>query len=243
MNDVDKTAILRAVIIISNIYRIDVAFGDRHACIIILVMHAQTRRQREVLDFITRYVESHGYRPSYQSIARHLGVRSKGGIARLVGALEEQGLIERRRENGHFSLEFPGREFTAGSGLLIEWLDVPDDGEHREDWKDRPFAVPEFMLGLQTPDRIRAFQVPDNAMAGDNICEDDVALIELRQFVRDGDRVVAVLNKERAVLRKYYRAGAYIELHESDDDKEMIRLTADRVEIKGVFRGLLRPVV
>ena len=204
-------------------------------------MHAQTRRQREVLDFITRYVESHGYRPSYQSIARHLGVKSKGGIARLVGALEEQGLLERRHEDGHFSLEFPGRGLTVGSGLLIEWLDIPTDDQYREAWQQRPFTVPEFMLGLQTADRIRAFQVPDNAMAGDNVCEDDIALIELRQFVRDGDCVVAILNDKEAVLRKYYRAGAYIELRESDDMK-LISLAADRVEIKGVFRGLLRPV-
>src|SRR5437868_10815324 len=100
-------------------------------------MHAQTRRQREVLNFITRYVESNGYRPSYQSIARHLGVSSKGGIARIVAVLEEQGLIERKRENGHFTLEFPGRDVAGGgSGLLIEWLEIPLDGGYRENWEE-----------------------------------------------------------------------------------------------------------
>ena len=153
-------------------------------------------------------------------------------------------MLERRRENGHFSIEFPGRESGTSGGLLIEWLDVPADDGYREDWHERPFALPEFMLGLQVPDRIRAFRVPDDAMADENICEDDIVLVELRQFVRDGDRVVAVLNGERSVLRKYYRSGAYIELHPADGEGgEIIRLMSDRIEIKGVFRGLLRPVL
>lgn len=207
-------------------------------------MHAQTRRQREVFEYIMRYVEAKGYRPSYQLIARHLGVRSKGGVARLVKALEEQGLLERKRENGHFSLAFPNQQMAPSDGSAIEWLDVPRNDYH-EDWEDEPFYLPEFMLGVYSPERIRAFRVPDNDMADDNIIEDDVALIELRQFVRDGDRVVAVVNQERAVLRKYSRSGAYVELRPSNHDEEesdTIRLTADRVEVKGIFRGLVRPL-
>ena len=56
-------------------------------------MLAPTRRQREILDFITQYIESHGARPSYQLIARHMGVSSKGGIARIVTDLEAQGFL------------------------------------------------------------------------------------------------------------------------------------------------------
>jgi SOS-response transcriptional repressor LexA len=50
----------------------------------------RTRRQREVLDFIIRYIDNHGYEPSYQLIARELGVSSKAGIAKHIKALEEQ---------------------------------------------------------------------------------------------------------------------------------------------------------
>ncbi len=208
-------------------------------------MHAQTKRQREVLDFITNYIESHGYRPSYAVVARQLGLNSRAGIARIVHDLESQGLLTRRRENGHFYIDMgAGGGQSAGGGVMIEWLDLPRDGQYREPWQDRAFVVPEFMIGYQTVERIRAFLVTDDAMAAEDIHVDDVALIELRQFVRDGQRVVAVLNKESAVLRKYYRAGAEIELRAADetDEEEIIRLAADRVEIKGVYRGLLRPV-
>lgn len=213
-------------------------------------MHAQTRRQREVLDLIVRHIDSHGYRPSYAVIARKLGLSSRAGIARIVGDLESQGLLTRRRENGHFYIDTGARAGNqeVGGHVTIEWLDVPGNGDYREPWQDRPIVLPEFMLGFQTPERIRAFRVTDDAMSAEGICEDDVVLVELRQFVRDGDRVVAVCEKEMAVLRKYYRSGAQIELRTAEDadggeDEQTIRLPADNVEIKALFRGLLRPIV
>ena len=208
-------------------------------------MHAQTRRQGEVLDFIVRYIESHGYRPSYQVIARHMGVRSRAGIARIVQDLETQGLLTRRRENGHFYIDLGKRTGPADTavGTQIEWLDVPGDGEDHKAWQDIPFALPAFMLGSYEPESLRAFRVTDDAMADENIFEDDIALIEAREFARDGQRVVAVLNKTNTVLRKYYRAGADIELRPADEDGEIIRIAANRIEIKGIYRGLLRPMI
>lgn len=205
-------------------------------------MHAQTRRQREVLDFVARYIDSHGYRPSYQVIARHMGVRSRSGIARIVHDLEQQGLLTRRRENGHFYIDvgYPAESAEDVDGVVVHWLDSPGNTLH-ESWENRPFHLPEFMLAGREPSSIRAFRIPDNAFEVEQICEDDIALIELKEFPRDSERVVAVLNRTRAVLRKFYRAGSDIELCTPDEAGEVIRLPADKVEIKGVFCGLLRP--
>ena len=52
-----------------------------------------------------------------------------------------------------------------------------------------------------------------------------------------------VINNQETVLRKYYRAGAEIELRSSNDGDEIICVAANRVDILGVFRGLLRPAV
>lgn len=206
-------------------------------------MLAPTRRQREILDFITHYIESHGARPSYQLIARRMGVRSKAGIARIVGDLEAQGFLERRRINGHFAIALAQDEITPSSGAVIHWLETPVDDDLIDEAERQPFALPEFMLGGHHPHSIRAFRVTDETLAGDGISTFDVALVELRSFARDGDIVAAILKKERAVLRKYYRAGAQIELCSSDEDGEIIRLAADKVEILGIFRGLVRPIL
>ena len=210
-------------------------------------MHAQTRRQREVLDFILRHIDSHGHRPSYAVIARHFGLASRAGINRIVQDLEGQGLLTRRRENGHFYLDV-GTQNGGGSlpagGITVDWLEVPQDGTRIESYQERPLVLPEFLLGQHLPSRVRAFRVTDDALASEGIFEDDISIIELRKFVRDGQVVAAIVEGRVAVLRKYYRSGAYIELrpageHEPED---VIRLHADHIDIQGLHRTSLRPI-
>lgn len=201
-------------------------------------MHAQTRRQREVLDLIARYIDTHGYRPSYQTIARLLDLRSRSGIARIVQDLESQGLLARHREEGHFSIEMKGRS----ESILIQWLDVPEDRGTRDDQDLPTLSLPAVLLEGYEPDAVRVFQVRDEGMEADHICEGDIAIIELREFTRDGQTVVAVIDKQRTLLRKYYRAGAEIELRTADAG-EVISIAANQVEIIGIYRGLMRPAV
>lgn len=205
-------------------------------------MQAHTRRQSEVLAIIVEHTKKHGYRPSYAVIARQLGLHSRAGIARIVQELESQGLLTRRREHGHFYLDVSvsGAEATA-DGVLIDWLDVPCGDESREAWQGHPVVLPEFMLGGHPPEHLRAYRVTDDSLAGDGIREDDIALVELRSFVRDGDCVVAVLDRTTAVLRKYYRSGPDIDLRPAAESEDIIRLPADRIEIVALHRGLLRP--
>lgn len=205
-------------------------------------MHTQTPRQRQVLDFIVRYIDSHGYRPSYQVIAREMGVRSRAGIARIVNVLESQGLLTRRRENGHFYIDLGNSKQNSAGNSMIDWLDVPELHSSWEQWHRDAISVPNFMLGVQKPERMRAYRIMDDGLIGENIREGDVGLVELRQFARDGERVVAVLENKSSVLRRYYRTGSEIELRSINDSPDFapIRMIADRVSVRGVLRGLLR---
>lgn len=203
-------------------------------------MQTRTRRQKEVLDFITRYIDNHGYEPSYQMIARQIGVSSKAGIAKHIQALEEQGLLFRKRENGSFSLVLNRKEH-AGEGSRIEWLEVARPDPNREDWEDEPFHVPQFVLGFYEPERLLAFRMPDDAMAAKNICGGDIVLIEKRSHARDGECVVVTLKKKETLMRMFFRDGAKVELSCSDDDEAGIRFPADQVEVHGVYRALIRP--
>lgn len=205
-------------------------------------MQTRTKRQKEVLDFITRYLDMHGSEPSYQMIARAMNVRSKAGIGKHIQALEDQGLLTRRRENGSFSLEVHSKDTGVEAVCEIEWLDVPEESTFQEAWETEPLVVPKFMLGIYLANKISAYPVRDDAMSDRGICEGDIALIERRLFVRDHDCVVALIGGETSVLREHYRDGARIELRAANERFETIRLPADKVEIKGVFRGLLRPI-
>ena len=118
-------------------------------------MPAQTKRQREVLNIITRHLEANGYRPSYQAIANSLRLKSRSGIARIVADLESQGLLERQRENGHFLIKVSNSDSTVS----IAWI----DGEGIN--TAAPLIVPSFMIGSYEPDEMRVMLVDDSSMA------------------------------------------------------------------------------
>lgn len=208
-------------------------------------MQPRTKRQREILDYITGFIEEHGYVPSYQQIARRMRIASKSAIANHVAALERQGLISRRSENGSFSLQVRPKSPIAETVCEVEWLDVPPAGIYQDEWEKSPVYVCRFLLGFLTPEKIRAFRVRSNSMIDDHICEGDVALVEERSFARDGDCVVAVTNNEqveKVVLRRFYRDGSEIELRPANKDYSTVRLAANTVSVRGVFRSLLRPL-
>lgn len=205
-------------------------------------MQTRTKRQKQVFDFIARYIEDHGSEPSYQTIARALNLRSKAGIAKHIQALEDQGLLSKRRENGSFSLEIKASSTTRGELCEIDWLEVPVDSRFHEVWEGSAVLVPKFMLGIYPAHKIGAFCVTDDGMADRGVCEGDIALIEKRHFVRDGECIAAVIDKETSLLRSHHRDGGKIELRPSNERFESVTLGADRVEILGVYRGLLRPI-
>ena len=204
-------------------------------------MPTRTRRQREVLDFIIRYIDGHGYEPSYQLIARELGVSSKAGIAKHIKALEEQGLLQRRRENGSFRLDVGRTDLVAPASFEIEWLETTTNGTQHQVWESSPFTLPLFMLGDISPKAVRAFRVPDSGMDGKNVCEGDIVIVETRSYLRDGDCAVVTLKRKDTVLRQYYREGSRIELRPANDSYEVLRVPGEHVKIHGVFRCLLRP--
>ena len=50
-----------------------------------------TPRRQLVLDFIKAYIRIHGIAPSYEVIAKGLGMKSKANIHRIVHRLEDDG--------------------------------------------------------------------------------------------------------------------------------------------------------
>lgn len=205
-------------------------------------MQPRTKRQKEVLDFIKYHIEKHGYEPSYQQIARNLGVSSKAGIAKHIKALESQGLLARVRENGAFRLKVdPSRSLTE-LVCEIDWLEVPKNDDEISDWETKPLFIPKLLLAYNTPEAVRAFRVMDDAMIDLHIHEGDIALIKMRSYARDGDIVVALVEDKRAFLTQFFRTGANIELRPANERFDPLIMPADKIEIKGIYRGLLRPL-
>jgi repressor LexA len=205
-------------------------------------MLPRTQRQKEILDYITRFIERHGYEPSYAQIARHFGVSSKATIAKHIAALERRGLLSRRTEDGAFGLAVKVEEAPPDAICEVPLLGRIAAGAPVDAVEDaEPISVPRFLLGRVRPERVYALRVRGDSMIDEHICDGDIALIENRTEARDGEIVVALIDGARATLKRLFRFGPEVELRPANSQLAPMRLLASRVTVQGIFRGLLRP--
>ena len=205
-------------------------------------MQPRTQRQKEILEYITRFIARHGYEPSYAQIARHFGVSSKATIAKHIEALERRGLLSRQRADGSFGLSVQVEETPTDATCEVPLLGRIAAGAPLDTVVDaESIAVPRFLLGSVRPTNIYALRVAGDSMIDEHICDGDIALIENRVEARNGEIVVALVEGARATLKRLFRFGHEVELRPANSQLAPIRLHASQVAVQGIFRGLLRP--
>jgi repressor LexA len=205
-------------------------------------MLPRTQRQKEILDYIIRFLERHGHEPSYAQIARQFGVKSRATIAKHIAALEKRGLITRRHDDGSFTLAVKVEEPPSDALCEVPLLGRIAAGVPLEVVHDaETIAVPRFLLGRVRPERVYAVRVKGDSMIDEHICDGDIALIENRTEARDGEIVVALVDGTHATLKRLFRRGPEVELRPANSQLEPIKVPAYKVTVQGIFRGLLRP--
>ena len=83
-----------------------------------------TKRQKQVLDFVTQYIEVHGYAPSYREIAEAFKLGSVATVAEHVESLVSKGLLQ-KSDNSARSLQLvqpSDKDFEADSAVGLPIL-------------------------------------------------------------------------------------------------------------------------
>jgi len=93
-----------------------------------------TRRQKEILDFLNRYIETNGYAPTIEETAGHFGLRSLATVHKHLTNLQKKGLVK-RDWNRSRALELVPSESGFGRSSCrcsAGWPRGPHRGDHRE---------------------------------------------------------------------------------------------------------------
>jgi repressor LexA len=191
-------------------------------------MKTLTKRQREILDFISDYIRRRGFKPSYQQIAMHFGLSSKAGIAKHITNLEKKGFIRRKRKEKSFSIEIISPEIIEESICRVEWLGNPEEDN---------FYISRSVVNLYGNAHLFAFRVPDDSMIEENIIEGDIALIERKNFASDRALILVEIKKQFLIRRFFYR-GSIVELKAGTANS--VSLPPNKIKIHGIVRAFLR---
>jgi len=218
-----------------------------------------TKKQRDLLLFIHERLQENGVAPSFDEMKDALNLKSKSGIHRLIGALEERQFLRRlpNRARALEILRLPDNEensppvsaniFTPDFGAKPEenpgTVDIPLHGriaagtpiEALEQFENIP--VPASMIGSGSH---YALEIDGDSMREAGILDGDTIVVQRCDAAENGAIVVALIDEQEATLKTLYKKGPDVTLEPSNADFQTQTYPANRVRIQGRLIGLLR---
>ena len=223
-----------------------------------------TFKQNQLLSFLIKKIEENGVSPSYEEICKELSLKSKSGIHRIVKSLEERGYIERLENRARAiapKKNINGQPYFAKVISInkkindlklkekekinnIETNRIPLLGKiaagtpieaisNNDKFIDVPSSDPSFR-------ECYALYVEGDSMIDEGILDGDIVIIEKKQDVKNGDIVVALIDKEEATLKKFRKRGDSIALEPANKSYKTQIYGPDRIIVQGKLKTLVR---
>ncbi len=195
-----------------------------------------TRRQREVYQYLKEHIKSKGYAPSIAEIGKQFKLSSPATVHKHLVHLESKGLI-RKYQNLSRAIEILDEKSTEISSREYMVLGHIVAGKPIEVLENH-----EVMSFLPDPDDKSVFvlRVKGNSMIEDHIKDGDYVIVEKRDLANNGETVVALLENDRATLKKFYKEEDGVRLQPANSDMSPIFLKEGDFKIQGVVIGVMR---
>lgn len=195
-------------------------------------MKSLTKKQKNILDFITNFINEHDYAPSYREIGEYFHLSSVATVAEHIDALKQKGYLEKQLNCARSLQLTPAYEpehFEAPLlGLIAAGAPIEAIRTHET------IDIPRDMIGKQT----FALKVRGDSMKEDGILDGDYVIIEQCPSPRNGEIVVALLDKENVTLKRFYREGDHIRLQPANSAYAPI--ISRKVIVQGRVKGVIR---
>lgn len=197
------------------------------------------RRQRDLVEFVSQFMQKNGYAPTLAEICDGLGLRSPATVHEHISNLIIKGVLKKtegtrrgievidQRAMGWVpvGVELPLSGKIA-AGQPIEAIDDPSS----------TITVPSDLVGGK---RSYVLQVKGNSMIEAAILDGDFVVCEQAETAENGEIVVALLNGGTfATLKRFYKEADHIRLEPANST--MNPIIVREVQIQGKVVGVIR---
>jgi len=161
-----------------------------------------TKRQKQILDYVTKYIKENDYAPSLEETRKHFRLSSVATIHQHIETLREKGYLK-KTENQPRSIEL--NKTGRSSGLVsVPLLGTIAAGEPIEAIEDKEtIKVPKSQLSKSGEHF--ALRVNGDSMIDEGIFNGDIVVIKRQPVAENGETVVALVNDNEVTLKKIYR--------------------------------------
>ena len=179
-----------------------------------------TKRQKQIFDFIGRFVGKHGYPPTVREIGKAIGLQSPSTVHAHLAKLEGLGVLRRDPTKPRAIELLAGRARRVVRPTGLPLVGTVAAGQ--------PILAGDYVL-----------RVKGDSMRDAGILEGDHVIVRPADDAADGEIVVALLEDE-ATVKRFFREDDQIRLQPENPDHEPI-LSPD-VTVLGRVVGVFRRV-
>lgn len=195
------------------------------------------RRQKQILDFLSQYIQKNGSSPTLAEIAAALGVSSLATVHEHLTAMEKKGIIH-RYDGAVRGIEITDKKFSQPTSIEIPILGYIAAGAPIEPYTD-PNATLKVSASLLSGKKSAfVLQVKGESMVEDGILPEDYVVVEKQEMANNGDIVVAMLENGFVTLKRYFREASRIRLEPAN--AKMAPIFVKNVKIQGKVVGVIR---
>lgn len=197
------------------------------------------RRQRQIVEYISQFIQRNGYSPTLREIGDAMGLSSLATVHEHIERLIKKGVLRKTQGNKTRGLVVVDEKF----GFIKQGVNLPILGWIAAGQPIDPYTEPDSYLQVSAEmlsGRKRAFvlQVRGESMIEEGIIDGDYVVIEEESQVKDGDIVVAILENGMATLKKIFKEATRVRLEPANSS--MAPIYATRVQIQGRCVGIIR---
>ncbi len=203
---------------------------------------AITRRQRQLYDFISDFVQKHSYSPSFEEIGEGMGLSSLATVHKHVSNLEKKGLLTRDYNRSRSIDLLPPKGKLKQAMAVNTTMVLPLLGRIAAGQPIEAVSNPETisLADFVRSKEVFVLEVRGDSMQDEAILNGDYVLVEKSKTAYNGEIVVALVDGTDATLKRFYREGDNIRLQPSNAAMKPIIVPAATVQIQGKVIGVLR---
>lgn len=192
-----------------------------------------TKRQKQILDYINKYLGVKEYSPTLEEIARHFRLSSVATVHEHIEILKNKGYL--KKENNQPRAISPIKNRATITVPLVGVIAAGQPIEAIETSRET-ITIPKDDI-RQTFGHY-ALRVKGDSMIGDGIFDGDIVIIRSQQTAENGQTVVAITNSGEATLKKIFKEKGIVRLQPAN--QKFKPLYYKDVEIRGVVRKIIR---
>jgi repressor LexA len=203
---------------------------------------AITKRQRQMYDFISDFVQKHSYSPSFEEIGDGMGLSSLATVHKHVSNLETKGLLTRDYNRSRSIDLLPPKGKLKQAMAVNTTMVLPLLGRIAAGQPIEAVSNPETisLADFVRSKEVFVLEVRGDSMQDEAILNGDYVLVEKSKTAYNGEIVVALVDGTDATLKRFFREGENIRLQPSNAAMKPIIVPAATVQIQGKVIGVLR---